>query len=523
MRRHPSRALNGGPADVNGSDAYVGNAGQRRPTKKQILEARMKEINDRLALNSNQFAKQKSSLSQSSLQTLAPIPKYAGTSRPNSRGSSTKNNFRHMGAPSDASGTTLGRHHGIGGRGNPRRRRVVSDPRQEEDWANSIFTELPSLRCHFQEACKESRSPTMARTGRLAMDRFPDRSCSMPASSRGGPSYNLFEYFPEPMEFPEQLSKSSPVGSLSSSPRKPSKRIFEESHGSRNPSKARGGTMFLPALPAAEIGSSPATARDHEAESRSASKLLRLDSDESVDVPEVRKKSKAPAEVADLAHKWHYPLATVKEAAAYFRKHATLPGLEEDEDILRDGTLSKEEMIVLVEGLSCIAGPEDDDRAAMADMIMGHIDRNGDGSVDFHEFAEWYHDRGFEEYMNLDKREIELRRAGEKLGLNVAEMEHYKKEFERFDTDGSGEIELDEFRELLNVLLKVPANGEKIPESRVQSFWRICDLDGNGSLDLVEFVTFWLKHFEPGGSNPLEDFYQGTRAVSVSKPFFDNE
>jgi len=222
------------------------------------------------------------------------------------------------------------------------------------------------------------------------------------------------------------------------------------------------------------------------------------------------KQHKAPSDVADLAHRWDLPLATVTEASKLFSPSATLPGYDDEEDVLRDGYLNTDAMMNIVcrlANMSCV-----DDLSATPKEIMGIVDKNMDGTVDFHEFTCWYHERAFLEYMNLTKAEIETRRVGSRLGISVADMDIYKANFDRFDCNRNGAIELDEFRELVHSLMKVPA-GLQIPESRVLHFWQECNRGCSGRVDLGEFVAFYVKHFNPDAPNPIEDYYKAIRRV----------
>jgi Ca2+-binding EF-hand superfamily protein len=220
-------------------------------------------------------------------------------------------------------------------------------------------------------------------------------------------------------------------------------------------------------------------------------------------------KDKGATDVASLAHAFQLPLATVHEAADLFRGYAELPGYADDEDVLRDGLMNEDSMYRLAKKIGekmCI-----EDHSVSAQEIMGVVDQDIDGSVDFQEFALWYHERSFLEYMTLSKEEIEVRRVGTRLGLDIYEMDQYKALFDKFDENGSGLIDEHEFTEVLHVLMKIP-KGERIPVSRIHHFWQECDLNGNGTVDLFEFVSFYIKNFSQS-YNPMEDYYKAIRRV----------
>lgn len=224
---------------------------------------------------------------------------------------------------------------------------------------------------------------------------------------------------------------------------------------------------------------------------------------------------------SDTAHKMKLPLATVLESRDLFAQYALLPGriaTEDTNELLKHGVLKTDDMMKLVKLLvekSSADGVGEEDFALTPKEVMGVIDSNMDGTVDFREFTHWYHERAFLEYVNLTKSEIHTRRIGQRLGISVADMDFYKLQFEKYDTDGSGEIDLDEFRELMHMLMKIPT-GLRIPESRIMHFWQDADADHGGHVDIEEFVEFYSKNFEGDGPNPMEDYYKAIRRVNVA-------
>jgi len=62
-----------------------------------------------------------------------------------------------------------------------------------------------------------------------------------------------------------------------------------------------------------------------------------------------------------------------------------------------------------------------------------------------------------------------------------------RKEFDFFDTNGSGTIGLREFIELLTVL------SPKTKMSHVQEGFSLIDKDNNGSIDFEEFLEWWQQ------------------------------
>merc|ERR1719502_2461624 len=114
------------------------------------------------------------------------------------------------------------------------------------------------------------------------------------------------------------------------------------------------------------------------------------------------------------------------------------------------------QIVIYLADKSSATGMDEEDFALTPKDIMGVIDKNMDGTVDFHEFTLWYHERAFLEYVNLSKSEIHVRRIGQRLGISVADMDFYKMQFDKYDVDHSGYIDIHEFSDLMHSLMKVP-------------------------------------------------------------------
>eukprot|EP00441_Pelagodinium_beii_P016341 CAMPEP_0197659036 /NCGR_PEP_ID=MMETSP1338-20131121/45925_1 /TAXON_ID=43686 ORGANISM="Pelagodinium beii, Strain RCC1491" /NCGR_SAMPLE_ID=MMETSP1338 /ASSEMBLY_ACC=CAM_ASM_000754 /LENGTH=314 /DNA_ID=CAMNT_0043235777 /DNA_START=208 /DNA_END=1152 /DNA_ORIENTATION=+ len=127
------------------------------------------------------------------------------------------------------------------------------------------------------------------------------------------------------------------------------------------------------------------------------------------------------------------------------------------------------------------------------------------------EFLDWYMMNMFTLVAKLrgDAKQvasIELtQELCDKHGLKPADLDKVKKQFDKFDEDGSGEIEQDEFQAMIYNL--VQAKPGDISDDRIKSFWREIDRDGSGSVDFAEFVEWYLKYFGDNSSGPTESFY----------------
>ena len=100
---------------------------------------------------------------------------------------------------------------------------------------------------------------------------------------------------------------------------------------------------------------------------------------------------------------------------------------------------------------------------------LSQFDNDGDGKLSFDEFVTFLH----QSYVTLD------------------EMEAVIRAFKTFDRDNSGEIDLNEFKFILEQL------GHKLPDDVVKLIFYESNLNENGKMDYNEFVNFWSK------TNPL--------------------
>jgi len=98
--------------------------------------------------------------------------------------------------------------------------------------------------------------------------------------------------------------------------------------------------------------------------------------------------------------------------------------------------------------------------------------------------------------------------------VRATDIDHIKREFDRYDNDRSGVLEFDEFRQMIELKLKAKSSSD-LPLDRVKKFWREIDQDGSGHVDFSEFTAWYLKYFDPqttsemGSCNLLESFYDG--------------
>lgn len=141
--------------------------------------------------------------------------------------------------------------------------------------------------------------------------------------------------------------------------------------------------------------------------------------------------------------------------------------------------------------------------------LFGTADRTADGRVDFGEFVCWFTMNSFSEAVLLSPDQQRMRALARSLQLPVTEVERMKREFDRFDEDGSGEVEYGEFRKLVHILLRIPP-GLDLPDKRLASFWQEIDMDQSGAVDFEEFLGWYKRQNLSDGNS----YYAQVRGIA---------
>lgn len=216
-------------------------------------------------------------------------------------------------------------------------------------------------------------------------------------------------------------------------------------------------------------------------------------------------KSLGTFDIVQLAEAFNLPIDQMKRARQIFSKY----------DTDGNGELDKEEFQLLLRSMLREMYPKAKD---VPRYLFNRVDVSQDGKVDFYEFLEWYSMNSFNEGLLLSPEQQRMRAIARKWGIAITEVEKAKHEFDKYDKDSSGRIDLSEFRALLGILLKVPKHVE-LPENRVESFWKEIDTDGSGEVDFEEFLSWYRKYFDMTSDNysrtsTIEQFYGSVRGVS---------
>jgi len=212
-----------------------------------------------------------------------------------------------------------------------------------------------------------------------------------------------------------------------------------------------------------------------------------------------------------LAQTLQLPLDLVKQASACFRQHADCePPKRPDLWRLKQSDFEK----VLCDLCSVTNTGELSHLFVSKAFWLADMTKSGD--LDLQEFVTWFATFSFSEELILGKSTKSIRVVARTLGINLLDIERYKRVFDSYDKDKSGVIEMSEFRLLVNRLLKVPA-GHHLPQSVVTSFWTVADSDGNGTIDFKEFCEFYVKVLlKDDGGFQLSDLYRDIRKVPVN-------
>lgn len=210
--------------------------------------------------------------------------------------------------------------------------------------------------------------------------------------------------------------------------------------------------------------------------------------------------SKGP-QLFQLAHELRIPAELAAQAAEIFGRYSEGEGSDLFQRRLRMSNVSALLCEVThVSGLS-------DLNPHFVETAMRSLNRLNAESIDVREFFIWYSAFSFSEEMTPNKEDHRTRRLAKKLGLEVVDVDDYRKAFDKFDTDGSGAIEIDEFQEILKDLLKLPEETELEP-NRVANLFLMADTNHDGEVDFEEFCVFWSQSYGSGDSNQgLENLF----------------
>lgn len=141
-------------------------------------------------------------------------------------------------------------------------------------------------------------------------------------------------------------------------------------------------------------------------------------------------------------------------------QHAEFKEAFDEFDKDGSGTISTKELLLVMRSIG--QNPTEDE---ILELVM-ESDLNGDGTIDFEEFAEM-----------MKKKSSE-----------TDQTEGLKEAFKIFDRNKNGQIETVELKNVLNMM------GQSLTDEEFEMFWREADLNNDGKLDYDEFIKIMTSY-----------------------------
>lgn len=114
--------------------------------------------------------------------------------------------------------------------------------------------------------------------------------------------------------------------------------------------------------------------------------------------------------------------------------------------------------------------------------------------VSFEEFLLWSQSTVFvEETLVPNPKERHLRQLARDHGCDFVMVETLMRLFRTFDTDNSGYIEWDEFRQVVCTMLKVKESTD-VSEARLLRYWKEADQSKMDRLNFEQFMVWYASH-----------------------------
>jgi len=244
-------------------------------------------------------------------------------------------------------------------------------------------------------------------------------------------------------------------------------------------------------------GSSRASSKESSGSKEPVPKTRRKPSKDIWDIPlpEERREELAPApkrrqfSEAVLAHQLRLPFDVVSGVCKLFKDFASNPSADP-----RDSHLDREQFATVLCKLCNVQSVNDLDDE-FVNSAFKTADADHGGRIELEEFVRWYSVFSFSEEVVLNHRQQSTRILSRELGIEYINIEDYRRAFDMFDLDGSGEIDIHEFENLVNKLLKVP-QGSNIPKQRMLRMFNQADASRKGKLDFPAFSKFYASFFE---------------------------
>jgi hypothetical protein len=202
-------------------------------------------------------------------------------------------------------------------------------------------------------------------------------------------------------------------------------------------------------------------------------------------------------EVWSVAHKYRLPLLEVQRIADAISSIRTA----------RFGRVSEDEL----RRLMCRTFDVEDVSKQVLEEAM--LVLSADREVTLDSFVSWYVQNMFKHVAGLlgakDQcaSDAMVYDMAKKFGVSASAIDRIKKDFDRFDEDGNGTLEREEFQRMLFSIFQ--AKTGDLSENRLRLFWMEIDSDNDGTIAFAEYVKWHLKYFDPAGPtcNLADSFY----------------
>jgi Ca2+-binding EF-hand superfamily protein len=99
---------------------------------------------------------------------------------------------------------------------------------------------------------------------------------------------------------------------------------------------------------------------------------------------------------------------------------------------------------------------------------------------------------------DLTEDDLKIREIARDLNITFPEIEKVKRVFDKYDEDGSGLMEKDEFALMMKDLICVgKLKGQEVPRALLENQWRGVDHDGSGEVEFDEFCEWYFFAYLP--------------------------
>eukprot|EP00930_Biecheleria_cincta_P056262 TRINITY_DN42411_c0_g1_i1.p1 TRINITY_DN42411_c0_g1~~TRINITY_DN42411_c0_g1_i1.p1 ORF type:complete len:543 (+),score=96.51 TRINITY_DN42411_c0_g1_i1:98-1726(+) len=187
-----------------------------------------------------------------------------------------------------------------------------------------------------------------------------------------------------------------------------------------------------------------------------------------------------------LSRKHMVDLSEIKRCLVEFRRM----------DTDGDNCVMIEEFEEYIRGLGYLSENQELPPSIAASFLK--LDTDCNGHIDFEEFVGWALEANWMEgLLVVDPEDLENRALARKHGMSILAVEDHRRHFRKYDEDGSGDINKEEFVDIVIDIMKIK-NRDDAPLKRLERCWQEVDTDKSGIVSFEEFLV-WMKRAEDTG------------------------